>query len=383
MNITSPITTPVLQLPVQLDVTLTSQPQPLTAGWGEPMDPTQPEPGTQLSAQETDQTPKVRIKRGIFGRRFGGGSRPTPHVPPTPSPRVPPAPVSPSPTRPQTTAGGKKPTTSHETPGASATAGSSSQSTAGRLKDVLTKGPQTPPRGGTAPVKQDDSPKVSMADVTQRLLDADRLVKAGVISTSPSTSKTVKDAFINAGVNGMVSAPINVGAYAGSVAAGEAIKGQYVPSPVAPPPPHLPGVAQSDQKPMPQTVAPPAPDEPAPGATRHLDRVEKVVLEFANVVMTLASGSTADRLAIGDAWPKERGAGLTNLEQLLSVSETHMRQVAEDNGVIFKPHIESSTSPSTGGRLGVIERRYDAMEKAAERIMTLKDAELKKAGTTV
>ncbi|UEH07867.1 MULTISPECIES: hypothetical protein [Pseudomonas] len=232
-------------------------------------------------------------------------------------------------------------------------------------------------------MKQDDSPKVSMADVTQRLLDADRLVKAGVISTSPSTSKTVKDAFINAGVNGMVSAPINVGAYAGSVAAGEAIKGQYVPSPVAPPPPHLPGVAQPDQKPMPQTVAPPAPDEPAPGATRHLDRVEKVVLEFANVVMTLASGSTADRLAIGDAWPKERGARLTNLEQLLSVSETHMRQVAEDNGVIFKPHIESSTSPSTGGRLGVIERRYDAMEKAAERIMTLKDAELKKAGTTV
>ena len=67
---------------------------------------------------------------------------------------------------------------------------------------------------------------------------------------------------------------------------------------------------------------------------------------------------------------------MTNLEWLLSVSETHMKQVAEDNGIIFKPHIESSTSPGTVGRLGVIERRYHALEKATERIMVLKDAEL-------
>ncbi len=221
-----------------------------------------------------------------------------------------------------------------------------------------------------------------MADVTQRLLDADRLVKAGVISTSPSTGKMVKDAFINAGVNGMVSAPINVGAYAGSVAAGEAIKGQYVPSPVVPPPPHLPGVAQPDQKAAPPVVTPYAPDEPAPVATRHLDRVEKVLLEFANLIITLA-GNTGDRLAMGDAWPKEREARMRNLEQLLDVSETHMKQLAEDHDLIFKPHIESQTSPGTGGRLGVIERRYHALKKTVDRIMTLKDAELKKAGIPV
>lgn len=375
MNITSPITTSVPQLPVQLDVTPTSPPQPLKVGWGEPMHPL--EPGMQASEQEADQTPKVRIKRGIFGRRFpSGGPGPTIPVPPRPSPRVPPVPVSPTPTRPQTPGGGKKPTTNHDTPGTSANAGSSSQSTANKLQDVLNRKPQTAPRDGPPSVTPEGSPKVSVADVTQRLLDADRLVKAGVISTSPSTSKTVKDAFINAGVNGIVSAPINVGAYAGSVAAGETIKGQYLPSPVAPPPPHLPGVAQPDQKPTSQTAAPSASDEPAPGTTRHLDRVEKVVLEFANVIMTLASGSTGERLAMGDGWPKERGARLTNLERLLSVSETHMKQVAEDNGIIFKPHIESSTSPGTGGRLGVIERRFHALEKAAERIMVLKNAEL-------
>lgn len=382
MNITSPITTPVPQLPVQLDVTPAPAPQPLMAGWGEPMHPLEPEPGTQLSEPEADQTPKVRVKRGIFGRRFGGGSRPTPPVSPPPSPRVPPAPVSPTPTRPQTATGGKKPTTTHDTSGTSVTAGSSGQSTASRLKDALTKGPQTPPLGGTTPVKPAESPKVSVADVTQRLLDADRLVKAGVISTSPSTGKMVKDAFINAGINGMVSAPINVGAYAGSVAAGEAIKGQYVPSPVPPPPPHLPGGVQAGQKPAPPVVTPSTPDEPAPGATRHLDRVEKVLLEFANLIITLA-GNTGDRLVMDDAWPKERGARMSNLEQLLDVSETHMKQIAEDNELIFKPHIESQTSPGTGGRLGVIERRYHALKKTADRIMTLKGAELNNAGTTV
>ncbi len=382
MNITSPITTPVPQLPVQLDVTPTPAPQPLMAGWGEPMHPLEHEPGTQLSEPQADQTPKVRIRRGIFGRRFGGGSRPTPPVSPPPSPRVPPAPVSPTPTRPQTATGGKKPTATHDASGTSVTAGSSGQSTASRLKDALTKGPQTPPLGGTPPVKPAESPKVSVADVTQRLLDADRLVKAGVISTSPSTGKMVKDAFINAGINGMVSAPINVGAYAGSVAAGEAIKGQYVPSPVPPPPPHLPGGVQAGQKPAPPVITPPTPDEPAPGATRHLDRVEKVLLEFANLIITLA-GNTGDRLVMDDAWPKERGARMSNLEQLLDVSETHMKQIAEDNELIFKPHIESQTSPGTGGRLGVIERRYHALKKTADRIMTLKGAELNNAGTTV
>ena len=352
------------------------------AGWGEPMHPLEPEPGTQLSEPQADQTPKVRIRRGIFGRRFGGGSRPTPPVSPPPSPRVPPAPVSPTPTRPQTTTGGKKPTTTHDTSGTSVTAGSSGQSTASKLKDALTKGPQTPPLGGTTAVKPAESPKVSVADVTQRLLDADRLVKAGVISTSPSTGKMVKDAFINAGINGMVSAPINVGAYAGSVAAGEAIKGQYVPSPVTPPPPHLPGGVQAGQKPAPPVVTPSTPDEPAPGATRHLDRVEKVMLEFANLIITLA-GNTGDRLVMGDAWPKERGARMSNLEQLLDVSETHMKQLAEDHELIFKPHIESQTSPGTGGRLGVIERRYHALKKTADRIMTLKGAELNNTRTTV
>ncbi|MBK3431492.1 hypothetical protein JJD73_06805 [Pseudomonas fluorescens] len=392
MNITSPITTPVPQLPVQLDVTPTSPPQHSITGWGEPMDPPQPDHDTPPSAQEADQAPKVRNKRGIsfFGRRFpfGGATRPTAPVSPTPSikvpspasvspgpsTRVPPAPVNPTATRLQNALGGNN-------PGTSSTAASSSQSALDKLKGVVTRGPQTPTSGGVVSVKPVEPPKISVADVTQRLLDADRLVKAGVISTSPSTGKTIKDAFINAGVNGIVSAPINVGAYAGSVAAGEAIKGQYVPSPL--PPPHLPGTAKPDPASTPQVAAPTTSDTPTPSATRHLDRVEKVVLEFANVIITLASGNTEDRLAMGDAWPKERGARLDNLEQLLSISETHMKQVAEDNGIIFKPHLEPETGPGTGGRLGVIERRYRALEKAADRIITLKDAEAKKTEASV
>ncbi|WP_256677467.1 hypothetical protein [Pseudomonas sp. L13] len=218
-----------------------------------------------------------------------------------------------------------------------------------------------------------------MADVTQRLLDADRLVKAGVISTSPSTGKMIKDAFITAGVNGMVSAPINVGAYAGSVAAGEAIKGQYVPGTL--PPPHLPGVAKPE--PASQADAPSTADVPAPSTTPHLDRVEKVVVQFANVLYTLAAGKDDERFAMNDSWPKERGARLSNLERIMSVSETHMKQVAPENGVNFEPYVEPQTSPGTGGRLGLIERRYRALEEVADRIITLKEAEAKKAEATV
>lgn len=401
MNITSPTTTPVPQLPAQLNITPVSQPQPFTSGWGEPMDQAQPEPDAQSTAHEADQTPKVRNKRSLFGPKISlssrwGGGRPTAPVSPapsvrvpTPSPvspgpsiRVPPAPVNPTATRLQTALGGKKPATIHDTPGTSPTAGSANQTTADKLRGALTKGPQTSTSGGPVTVKPVDPPTVSMADVTQRLLDADRLVKAGVISTSPSTAKTIKDAFINAGVNGVVSAPINVGAYAGSVAAGEAIKGQYLPSPVPPPPPHLPGVAQPDQKPTSQAVASSTSDEPAPAAKSHLDQVEAVVLEFANVIIMLA-GSSEDGLAMDDSWPKEPEARLSNLERLLSLSETHMKQVAEDNGVLFKPHTESQASPGSEGRLGVIERRYRALENAADKIITLKNAEAKKAEGTV
>ena len=70
---------------------------------------------------------------------------------------------------------------------------------------------------------------ISVAEAAKRVFDADRLVKAGVIDTGPSALRVARDAAISAGITGMVSAPINVAAYAGSVAAGERIKSSYAP----------------------------------------------------------------------------------------------------------------------------------------------------------
>ncbi|WP_251029318.1 hypothetical protein [Pseudomonas fluorescens] len=217
-----------------------------------------------------------------------------------------------------------------------------------------------------------------MADATKRLLDADRLVKSGVISTSPSASKVAMDSFINAGVSGLVSAPINVGAYAGSVATGEAIKSQYTPGTL--PPPHLPGASTSPQAPV--AVQTGAVAEVA--TTRRLDRVEAALLKFTNVLLTLTSGGAGDGIGKDENWPKERGARLTNLERLLDVSEQQLKVVAGDNGVLFKPYVvQQDVSGKSGGRVGEIEQRYRAMERAVDQIIILKGVETKRAGTSV
>lgn len=67
-----------------------------------------------------------------------------------------------------------------------------------------------------------NSPKLAMTDVIARMMDAEKMVKNGIIPSSPSAA--LLSAAISAGSAGVVSAPINIAAYAGLYAAAEQIK---------------------------------------------------------------------------------------------------------------------------------------------------------------
>lgn len=378
MNITNPTSTYVPSLLDQPAAASMDQPQPSTV-----VDAYAQHENTSPPQETAGQQPLVRNKRGIaFGRRLSlptftnvSGARLAPPIPTAPPGRGTPAAFNPTATRFQAAMGAGKPSLPADSAVPGTPVGSSNQSLVDRFKALATKSPQSSPADKPVIVKPLDPPTVSVADVTQRLMDADKLVKAGVISTSPSTGKVVKDAFITAGVNGVVSAPINVGAYAGSVAAGEAIKGQYVPA--ALPPAHLPGAAKPESSPTTDTAA------PQTSATPRLDRVERLVLQFADVMATLSSASDEERRAMEETVPKERGARLSHLERRLSLSEPHMKQVAENRGIIFKPYAQSEAPPIKGGRLGSIEHRYHALEQAAEKIILLDGAKTKDAGSAI
>mgnify|MGYP001567211086 FL=1 len=79
---------------------------------------------------------------------------------------------------------------------------------------------------GTLPSRSHPVPR-TFGEVAQNLVTADRLVKAGVFKTGPDLKTVTRDAFVNAAVNGLVSTPLSIATYAGSVWSGEHIKGTF------------------------------------------------------------------------------------------------------------------------------------------------------------
>lgn len=225
---------------------------------------------------------------------------------------------------------------------------------------------------------------ISVAEAAKRLIDAESLVKAGVISTGPNASRVARDAFISAGITGLVSAPINVGAYAGSAAAGESIKSSYTPGVL--PPPFLPGAANS---PKPATVAV-APTQSSTVSTspdplsQRLDEVEMKLLGMASTVM-FALGDTSSVFTKDENWPSERGARLNNMEKLLGVAEQHFKKAARQNALVFKPYKPGEAIPTEPKeRLDLMERKLERMVDTFEKLRYLaamKDSE-NKAGTS-
>jgi len=315
----------------------------------EPVAPTVPDNG------HAPEQPLARSKRGIKDRGFFSwfGSKP-PAVPPVVVPVKPPValkPVVPPTPKPRTTgkpSGAGQPSPAHRFQ---------------NLGDAVIHANK---------VKKNDalllanlakqSPKISVAEAAKRLIDADSLVKAGVISTAPKAGQVARDAFISAGITGMVSAPINVAAYAGSVATGEAIKANYAPGVL--PPPFLPSATS-----QPKSVTPAVQSETSLGP--QLDDAETQLLGMASTVMFIL-GNTQSVFTKNDSWPKDDAGRLSNVEKLLDVAEQQLKKATRQNGIVFKPYKPGTTAPvDAKARLELIEKRFERMVESYEKVRVI------------
>lgn len=307
--------------------------------------PTHPlqEPATpsRLPSDEP-QGEHTRSKRGLFSNPFRR-TLPIPGRPPSVVPPRPPV-VPPSP----------KPPTRAPRDG---------------FKDLSSKllgqaGPNVLPSQGHI------APK-TLADVTQNLIVADRLHKAGVFSNEPKLGTVARDAFVNASVNGVVSAPISIATYAGSAWTGEAIKGQYsAQTPILPP---IHGPAPSTQV---GTV--PAPVETPTQLEAQLKLAELRLEVVANNIMAVRQGTDSAALQLIEQGTASIGERLKTLEGLYDVAEEQLTLIGNGKYMTFRPHPREG-DPSTktdSARLEHLGKRFEALNKFIGKLIVLNSLEL-------
>ncbi|WP_248751126.1 hypothetical protein [Pseudomonas sp. MWU15-20650] len=218
---------------------------------------------------------------------------------------------------------------------------------------------------------------LSVAEAAKRLIDAESLVKSGVIATGPSASRVARDAFISAGITGLVSAPANVAAYAGSVATGEAIKSSYAPGVL--PPPYLPPAGGQPKAPASASPTESAP-LPADSIKAQLDEVEMKLLGMATTVMFIL-GDTSSVFTKNETWPADNAGRLSNFEKLLAVSEQQLKKAARQNKLVFKPYKPDEPIPTEAKeRLALIEKKFGRMTETYDTlrfVAAMKDSEKK------
>jgi hypothetical protein len=324
-----------------------------------PVDELPERPKTLDLQPEPLEQPLTRSKRGIgstfpgigwFGRRpsrgLGAGAISHPAPNPVPAPRPKPVP----PTKPVLTQPGPSP-----------------KPLGSRFKDAgqaVIKANKIKANDALVMTNLRKKAPISVAEAAKRLIDADSLVKSGVIATGPNASRVARDAFISAGITGLVSAPINVGAYAGSVAAGETIKSSYAPGVL--PPPFLPSAASQPKVSEPGST--PAPADPF-GA--RLEDVEMKLLGMGSTVMFLL-GDTSRVFTKDGTWPTKTAERLSNMEKLLTTSEQHFKKAARQNGLVFKPYKPGQPIPTEAKeRLELIEKKLERLVETYENLRFL------------
>lgn len=236
-----------------------------------------------------------------------------------------------------------------------------------------------------------DSPKKStVAEVAQRMTDADKLIKSGVIPKSPGAAQIARDAGISAGITGVVSAPISVAAYSGSVYAGEAIKAAYNPTPLTPPPPTAPPVAGKPAgAPADPSAASPTAPPTAPATVEdvalqvlypRVNEAQEKVFLLANLSIALKFGDTQNGYIPTTAWPPTTLGRLEEMERLLDFAELHTHDLSEEYSVYFKAYVRQEALPEGEAgfevRVKTIELRIKAIDKtqgeAKEKLEKLK-----------
>ncbi|MBP1126300.1 MULTISPECIES: hypothetical protein [Pseudomonas] len=214
----------------------------------------------------------------------------------------------------------------------------------------------------------------NMAELTQRMMDAEKLVKTGVIPKSPGIKNVAAEAATNAAISGLVSAPISVGAYGASTSWGESIKASYLPIPLSPQAPGTKSIVD------PSLVK--APKET--GATKELDAETKALYSKMDSlqVAAFASTNTAMALQLGSFekgwlpstdWSADPLQRMTQLEELLDRSEAITCELAEKCEVFFKSYLPLKDAPEGAAglseRVDTAQRRLQVIDKSQAGIL--------------
>jgi len=223
----------------------------------------------------------------------------------------------------------------------------------------------------------------TFGDVATNLIAADRLVKAGVFKTGPSLKTVVRDAFVNASVNGLVSTPLSIGAYAGSVWSGESIKGSFSASTPLLPPAHLPAPSQLANGAV--AAASSAGVDDVATTKLRLENSELKLLYATNTIQTLAEGGDAKALGKSPNWPTETNKRLDNLEKLYDAAEKNLSVIAAEFDFVFKPYKGDPTpgSQRVTDRLDALDKRNEAINKGIGRMVAIRELETQGKEETV
>ena len=217
----------------------------------------------------------------------------------------------------------------------------------------------------------------TLAQVTQNLIVADRLHKAGVFSTAPQLGTVARDAFVNAGINGLVSAPMSIATYAGSTWTGEAIKGQY-----AAQTPVLPSIHQSAPSTqagsLPVQSATPVGTVAEPDGDARIKLAELRIEVVSNNIMAIRQGTDAPALTLSERSPASTGERLTMLEALYDVAERQLKVIGDEHDMVFRAYRDpAGTAADTAPRrLERLDKRFEAVNRFIGKLIVIKEAEL-------
>jgi hypothetical protein len=220
------------------------------------------------------------------------------------------------------------------------------------------------------------SPK-NIAEVTQNLVVADRLHKAGVFPTTPSLGIVARDALVSAGINGLVSSPLSIATYAGSSWSSEAIKGHFSSQTPLLPPLHQP--APSQGSPQTQGTAPVAGVPPGADSTAaRLGLAELRIEVVANNIMAIREGTNAQALKMSENSSSTTSERLSTLESLYGTAETELKKIADENDMVFRPYSDTAAGGvgDDKSRLDTLEKKFEAMNKFIGKLILLKTTEL-------
>ncbi|WP_458723537.1 hypothetical protein [Pseudomonas brenneri] len=251
-----------------------------------------------------------------------------------------------------------------------------------KFKDIVYK-TQHPGSSVTGPATHAVAKPKTFGDVANNLIVADRLVKAGVFKTNSSLKTVTRDAFVNASVNGLVSAPLSIGTYAGSIWTGETIKGSFTANTPVLPPVHQPALNQATNTAA--AVSSTGGQDDAVIKLR-LENAELKTLYAVNTIQAIVEGGDGKALEKSPTWPTGTNERLDVMEKLYDAAEKNMVEVSEKNDFIYRPYKDDSAvvSKDASVRLDTLDKRYEHLNtKGIGRLVTVREVEEKKKNQTV